>query len=86
MGAELNIQSEDAYRLACRLSELTGESLASVVANALRAELAREVRARDRDERLRRVRAIAADIRHHLKHPLPSSDHGWLYDENGLPR
>ena len=27
MGAQLNIKSEDAYRLASRLSELTGESL-----------------------------------------------------------
>ena len=27
MGTQLNIKSEDAYRLASRLSELTGESL-----------------------------------------------------------
>jgi antitoxin VapB len=85
MGAELNIESEDAYRLACRLSELTGESVTSVVTTALRAGLEREERARDRAERLRRVREIAADIRQHLKHPLPTSNHDWLYDENGLP-
>ena len=41
MGAQLNIKSEDAYRLASRLSELTGESLTSVVTKALQAELAR---------------------------------------------
>jgi len=86
MGAQLNIKSEDAYRLASRLSELTGESLTSVVTKALRAELAREEHARDREERLRRVREITADIRRHLGHPLPSSNHDWLYDENGLPR
>ncbi len=85
MGAQLNIKSEDAYRLASRLSELTGESLTSVVTKALQAELAREERARDRDERLRRVRQITADIRRHLREPLPSSNHDWLYDENGLP-
>jgi len=33
----LNIKSEDAYRLASRLSELTGESLTSVVIRALQA-------------------------------------------------
>ena len=41
MGAQLNIKSEDAYRLASRLSELTGESLTSVVIKALQAELER---------------------------------------------
>ena len=86
MGAQLNIKSEDAYRLASRLSELTGESLTSVVTKALQAELERQERARDREERLRRVREITADIRHHLRHPLPSSDTSWMYDEDGLPR
>jgi antitoxin VapB len=86
MGAQLNIKSEDAYRLASRLAELTGESLTAVVTNALRAELEREERARDRQERLRRLQEIAADIRRHLRHPLPGSNHDWLYDENGLPR
>jgi antitoxin VapB len=86
VGTQLNIKSEDAYRLASRISELTGESLTSVVIRALQAELAREEHARDREERLRRVREITADIRHHLKHPLPASNHDWLYDENGLPK
>jgi antitoxin VapB len=86
MGAQLNIKSEDAYRLASRLSELTGESLTSVVTRALRAELDREERARDRQERLRRVREITADIRRRLQPPLPGSNHDWLYDETGLPR
>ena len=51
MGAQLNIKSEDAYRLASRLSELTGESLTAVVTKALQAELERQERARDREER-----------------------------------
>lgn len=85
MGAQLNIKSEDAYRLASRLSELTGESLTAVVIRALRAELEREERARDREERLRRLRETTADIRRHLRQPLPSSNHDWLYDETGLP-
>ena len=52
MGAQLNIKSEDAYRLASRLAELTGESLTSVVTKALRAELEREERARDMQARV----------------------------------
>lgn len=86
MGAQLNIKSEDAHRLASRLAELTGESLTTVVTKALRAELAREERARGREERLRRIREITSDIRRNLKRPLPSSNHDWLYDEIGLPR
>jgi antitoxin VapB len=86
MGAQLNIKSEDAYRLASRLSELTGQSLTSVVIKALQAELAREERTQDREQRLKRVREITADIRQHLRQPMPGSDHDWLYDENGLPR
>ena len=86
MGAQLNIKSEDAYRLASRLSELTGESLTTVVTRALRAELEREERTQDRQERLLRLRATTADIRRHLRQPLPSSNHDWLYDDNGLPK
>lgn len=86
MGAQLNIKSEDAYRLASRLSELTGQSLTSVVIKALQAELAREERTQDREQRLKRVREITADIRRHLRQPMPSSGHDWLYDENGLPK
>jgi len=87
MGAQLNIKSEDAYRLASRLSEITGESLTTVVTEALRERLDRQLRACDRDERIRRIRAITADIRAGMGGDLPTSDHSWLYDvETGLPR
>ncbi|MGD0108133.1 MAG: type II toxin-antitoxin system VapB family antitoxin [Rhodopila sp.] len=87
MGAQLNVKSEDAYRLASRLSELTGESLTTVVTEALRERLDRQLRLRDRDARLKRLRAITADIRAAMGDDLPTSDHSWLYDdETGLPR
>jgi len=86
MGQQLNIKSDDAYRLASELAELTGESLTAAVTTALRERLERERTERDRDTRMRRVRAITADIRRHIQHPLPSSDHTWLYDEDGLPK
>ncbi len=86
MGAQLNIKGEDAYRLASELSELTGESLTTAVTTALRERLEREKRSRDGDERLTRLRQITADIRRQMGEPLPSSDHSWLYDDDGLPR
>lgn len=86
MGMQLNIKSDEAYALASELSGLTGESMTAAVTSALRERLDRERRRRSREERLQRVLAIAADIREHLGHPLPSADHDWLYDEHGLPR
>ena len=87
MGTQLNIKSEDAYRLASRLSELTGESLTTVVTEALRERLDRQMQTHSRDERIRRIRSITADIRAAIGDDLPSSDHSWLYDdETGLPR
>lgn len=87
MGTQLNVKSEDAYRLASRLSELTGESLTAVVTEALRERLDRQLRVCDREARLKRLRAITADIRAAMADDLPTSDHSWLYDdETGLPR
>jgi antitoxin VapB len=86
MGMQLNIKSDDAYQLASRLAELTGESLTTAVTEALRQRLRTETHARERGERIARVRAITADIRRHLQDPLPTSNHDWLYDDRGLPR
>jgi antitoxin VapB len=85
MGTQLNIKSEDAYRLASRLSELTGESLTSVVTKALQAELDRQERARDLKARVDRVMEMAKEIRAHMREPV-SSDTSWMYDDNGLPK
>ena len=76
MGAQLNIKSEDAYRLASRLSELTGESLTAVVTRALRAELEREERQRDIKTRVDRVMEIAREIRAHMREPVSSDTIG----------
>jgi len=85
VGAQLHIKSEDAYRLASRLSELTDESLTSVVIGALRAELERHERQRDVAAKVERMLAIGREIRAHMREPV-SSDTGWMYDENGLPK
>jgi antitoxin VapB len=85
MGAQLNIKSEDAYRLASRLAELTGESLTSVVTKALRAELERQERQCDMQARVDHVMETAKEIRAHMREPV-SSDTSWMYDEDGLPK
>jgi antitoxin VapB len=86
MGTQLNIKSEDAYRLASRLSELTGESLTTVVTNALRTELDREQRLRDKAALRARLLSLADEISADMS-PGVTSDHNWLYDdETGLPR
>jgi antitoxin VapB len=85
MGAQLNIKNGDAYRLASRLSELTGESLTSVVIKALRTELERRERELDVEAEVDRIMAIAKEIRAHMREPV-SSDTSWMYDEDGLPK
>jgi antitoxin VapB len=85
MGAQLNIKSDDAYRLASRLSEPTGESLTAVVTKALQAELDRTERQGDIDQRVRRMLEMGREIRAPMREPV-SSDTSWMYDENGLPK
>jgi antitoxin VapB len=85
MGMQLNIKSEEAYGLASRLAKLTGESLTTVVTKALKAELERQQRARDVEEKVERMLALGREIRAHLRVPI-TSDHSCLYDEDGFPR
>jgi len=86
MGAQLNIKSDDAHRLASQLSELTGESLTMAVTEALRERLDREQRLRDKAALRLRLLAIADEISANMPDDV-TSDHGWLYDdETGLPR
>ena len=87
MGEQLKIDGDEAVRLAAELAGLWGESISIVVTRALREALEHERNALGIEDRLQRIRAITADIRSNLKHPLPTSDHSWLYDdETGLPR
>jgi antitoxin VapB len=85
MANQLNIKSEDGYRLATELSVLTGESLTSAVTEALRERLERERRVRDRAAKLTRLSALAAEIRASLR-VHGGAGHHFLYDDNGHPR
>lgn len=94
MGAQLKIDGDETYALAAELAGLRGESIEAAVKRALREALERdqaigEVGAaqHQEDAEYLELRKIVDDIHRHLQHPLPSSDHSWLYDdETGLPR
>ena len=91
MGTQLNIKSEDAYALASRLAELTGESLTTAVTVALRERLEREQAARMQSDDARRaliaeVLAMGRELRAHVQPGTSSADHNDLYDAHGLPR
>jgi len=83
MASQLNIKSEDGYRLAVELSALTGESLTTAVTEALRERLEREQRARDRAQKHARLSALAGEIRASLRQTSLAADP--LYDVTGLP-
>ena len=82
MGAELRIESEDARKLADELAMLTGKSVTDAVLAVLRASVERE---RAQQEKIKQILGLAAEIRSHFKPPYGSSDHSFLYGEDGLP-
>jgi antitoxin VapB len=89
MGHQLNIKSDEAYRLAAELAALKGESLTEAVTVSLRERLERERRAADQEERARDVMRLAAELQAHVEGPLLSNEEldALLYDPStGLPR
>ena len=92
MGMQLKIDSDETCGLAAELASLRGESIGDAVTRALREALERDRKACEEEaarkqqveEKVARVRAIAADIRGNLPHPLPSSDHDYLYNDGAV--
>ena len=80
----MNIKGDEAYALVAELAELTGESMTVAVIGAVRQRLDQERRARDKAVRAARMLEDAAQIRAHMREPV-SSDHSWLYGDDGLP-
>ena len=78
----LTIESDEAVGLAQELAKVTGESVEEAVTRALRERLTRRMDVRHRKAA---ILAAAAEIRSHLEPPLPTSDHSWLYGDDGLP-
>ena len=80
----LNIKDPVVHQLAQAISRATGESMTSVVKEALRERYARIERRKERAS-VEELLAIADRASAHLNRPYV--DHAeLLYDENGLPK
>jgi len=80
----LNIKDPEAHRLAQAIARATGESMTSVVKQALRERYAR-IEGQTRKASVEELLAIADRAASHVKRPYV--DHApLLYDENGLPK
>lgn len=80
----LNIKDPEAHRLAQAIARVTGESMTSVVKEALRERYAR-IERRKGNASVEELLAIADQAAAHVKRPY--ADHArLLYDNNGLPK
>lgn len=83
----LNIKNEEAHALAMELAQITGQSMTTVVLEALRAQRALLQRRQDADVRFQELMAIGARCADHIHSPVSATDHGsLLYDaKTGMP-
>jgi antitoxin VapB len=82
----LNLKSDEAYRLARKLSERTGENMTTAVIGALRERLDRLERG-SKEDFVERILAISRDCAAHLPEAYRSiNPDDLLYNEGGLPR
>ena len=83
----LNIKNSEAHELAAELAGLRGITVTRAVTEALRSELERERKRRNRTNLAAELLRIGKRCAEHVTHPTSSHDHGpMLYDEHGLPR
>jgi len=83
---QLNIKDAETTAMVRELAALTGESQTEAVRKAVKERLERqkEQTRPDPDEVYRRLMALAKKVSAKKK-PGATSDHSFLYDENGLP-
>lgn len=84
----LNIKDEEVTRQARELAQLTGCSMTEAVRAALAERLAlirADRPADDEQSRVRRVLELGRQIREDLGAKAGTSDHGDLYDDDGMP-
>lgn len=83
----LNLKNPRAYSLASEISQLTGESLTSVVITALEHRLAEERRKRGGSTTEERILAFAERFAPGMAAGCRSADHAAdLYGDDGMPR
>ena len=75
------VVDDEAARLAGELASLTGETVEVAVTRAVQERLERE---REVRRKVADIMALSKEIREHVE-PGTTSDHSWLYDENGFP-
>ncbi|MEO0416575.1 MAG: type II toxin-antitoxin system VapB family antitoxin [Verrucomicrobiota bacterium] len=85
---QLNIKNPEAYELASRLSDLTGESLTKAVMNALSERLERTKRDKVESQKGIADQLLAFSEKARQKHELyDDRNHAeMLYDGDGLPK
>ena len=71
--------------LATELAAITGETTTDAVITALEQRLSREREGAKAKSKGERMRAFVKRFKQDLE-PGLTSDHSWLYDENGLPK
>jgi antitoxin VapB len=82
----MNIKNEEAHRLAQELAALSGQSITSVVTEALRERLLL-LRNKQKEKLSQRLLSIGAKCASRLKGKYKSIDHAdFLYDDKGLPK
>lgn len=90
MARQLNIRSDEAYKIAHRLAKKRGQSVTEIVTDALRSQDAtaarvREVPRKQAEETFRRLMELS-ERSAKAAQPGATSDHSYLYDEHGLPK
>jgi len=80
----LNIKDPATEELARELAALTGEKITHAVKAALKARLNAETRKREAAARRQRAHRLLDRVNESAEE-RPSSDHDWLYGDDGLP-
>ena len=80
-----NIKDLEAHKLAQQLAEATGETMTSVVTEALHEKLLRVRKKQTKTLTVKEMLAIGKKIRSQIKGPIINHAE-LLYDEKGLPK
>lgn len=83
----LNIKNKEVYALASDLAKMTGQSMTSVVLDALRRQRKQLLHRENTEKRVQELMAIAERCAKHVHQPVSAVGHGdMLYDESGMPQ
>ncbi len=85
--AALNIKNDEAYKLVKELADLRGESMTTVVIEAVRKQLESERKPPIDEERMNYFLDLGRRVRETVDPEWLAMDaDDFLYDENGLPK